>query len=61
MILTALPRLRHLDLRANRLTGLPATVLDLPALEKLDLRWNPFDPPPDLVAELERRGCAVLW
>ena len=34
--------------------------VELPALEKLDLRWNdcPRDSP--LTTELERRGCVVL-
>ncbi|GAA2865710.1 hypothetical protein GCM10010517_25110 [Streptosporangium fragile] len=35
-----LRRLTHLDLRNNRLREVPDVLGDLPALEKLDLRWN---------------------
>jgi Leucine-rich repeat (LRR) protein len=50
----ALARLRVLDLRANLLTSLPASLAELRGLEKLDLRWNKF-------ADLRRRhnDCGV--
>jgi hypothetical protein len=35
-------------------------VLDLPELEKLDLRWNDLAPRPAVIAELRQRGCFVL-
>jgi hypothetical protein len=34
----------------------PEAVLDLPALEKLDLRWNALTEPPQAPP-----GCFVLW
>lgn len=46
--------------RSNRLTRLPDWVVDMPALEKLDVRWNACEPSPSLLTELERRGCVVL-
>lgn len=55
-----LPRLRVLDLRANRLTALPDSLADLPGLEKLDLRWNRFRQLPECAELLRRRGCHVL-
>ena len=54
-----LPRLRHLDLRANRLSTLPATLANLKLLEKLDLRWNRFETMPDWLEQLEKNGCIV--
>ena len=36
----SLRELRLLDLRANRLTSVPDWIVELPRLEKLDLRWN---------------------
>jgi hypothetical protein len=63
----ALPRLRELHLRNNalqtlpgsiaELRELPAALLDLPRLEKLDLRW--VDGRFDVADGLERRGCLV--
>jgi len=47
-------------LRNNRLDALPVGLAGLPALEKLDLRWNLIDPWPDWLQGLEQRGCAVL-
>ena len=53
----SLRELRLLDLRANRLTRVPDWIVELPRLEKLDLRWNEvFDPPSGLI----ERGCVVL-
>jgi hypothetical protein len=59
-VLADLPRLRHIDVRSNRLTRLPDWVVDLPALEKPDLRWNACEPSPALLNKLELRGCVVL-
>ena len=53
----SLRELRLLDLRANRLTSVPDWIVELPRLEKLDLRWNEvYDPPSGLI----ERGCVVL-
>ncbi|MFG2917564.1 GNAT family N-acetyltransferase [Kitasatospora sp. NPDC048298] len=63
-VLAGLPRLRRLDLRGNRITDLPDWLADpgaLPALEKLDLRWNDVRPSARLVAELAARGCVTLF
>ena len=57
----ALPLLRTLDLRANRIAELPEAVLGMPALEKLDLRWNDVEPDPALLAALGEKGTFVLW
>jgi Leucine-rich repeat (LRR) protein len=69
LVLPPLPALRELHLRTNALTAVPETVrglhelsvpdwlVELPRLEKLDLRWNEvYDPPRELVD----RGCVVL-
>lgn len=55
-----LRRLRVLDLRINRLTTLPEALGDLPALEKLDLRWDRFLDAPAPCTRLRERGCTVL-
>ncbi|WP_443072487.1 hypothetical protein [Streptomyces sp. NBC_01485] len=47
-------------MRSNRLTWLPDWIVDMPSLEKLDLRWNVCEPSLSLRTELERRGCVVL-
>jgi Leucine-rich repeat (LRR) protein len=47
-------------LRANRLSAVPDWLAELPALEKLDLRWNSFDDPPAAPPGLRERGCVVL-
>ncbi|MFI2608249.1 GNAT family N-acetyltransferase [Kitasatospora sp. NPDC018619] len=63
-VLAGLPRLRRLDLRGNRITELPDWLGGpgvLPALEKLDLRWNGVRPPERLVAALAARGCVTLF
>ncbi|MFG2909814.1 GNAT family N-acetyltransferase [Kitasatospora sp. NPDC048286] len=63
-VLAGLPRLRRLDLRGNRIADLPDWLADpgaLPALEKLDLRWNDARPSARLVAELAARGCVTLF
>jgi hypothetical protein len=39
---------------------LPDEIGDLPALEKLDLRWNRFLDPPPAAERLRKRGCVVL-
>jgi Leucine-rich repeat (LRR) protein len=49
--------LRTLDLRANRLTSIPDWIVELPRLEKLDLRWNEVLEVP---SALHDRGCFVL-
>jgi hypothetical protein len=52
--------LRLLDLRANPLCALPDALADLPALQKLDLRWTPFFPKlPPVARHLRDRGCTV--
>jgi hypothetical protein len=38
---------------------LPETLLNLPRLEKLDLRWVITLPHPGWFAELEAQGCAI--
>ena len=53
----SLRELRLLDLRANRLTAVPDWIVELPRLEKLDLRWNEVY---DVPAGLLERGCVVL-
>jgi Leucine-rich repeat (LRR) protein len=52
--------LAYLDLRANKLTALPAGIADLMHLEKLDLRWNKLSSLPEWVQLLEQRGCTVF-
>ena len=51
--------LRQIDLRGNPLTHLPASIADLPRLEKLDLRWVGTLEFPSWLANLEARGCLV--
>ncbi|MGW2988120.1 leucine-rich repeat domain-containing protein [Streptomyces goshikiensis] len=58
--LAGLSRLRHLDLRSNRLHNLPNWLPELPSLEKLDLRWNNIEPAPRLLDLLAQRGC-IVW
>jgi hypothetical protein len=48
-----------MDLRANRLSGLPESMSRLRRLEKLDLRWNQFRAVPAWIRKLESRGCIV--
>ena len=40
--------------------ALPGWLAGLPALERLDLRWNGFLDPPAVVESLRERGC-VVW
>ena len=47
-------RLRHLDLRANRLSALPAWLAELPALESLSIGGNPLPGVPPEVTALAR-------
>jgi len=49
--------LRQLDLRGNPLTNLPELLLDLPRLEKVDVRWVRIDD--EVLDRLEARGCLV--
>ena len=49
-----------LDLRGNRLDELPEDLGTLPALEKLDLRWNRFARVPGAAARLAAGGAVVL-
>ncbi|WP_422125579.1 hypothetical protein [Streptomyces caatingaensis] len=39
---------------------MPGWLAGLPALEKLDLRWNAVEPAPRLLDALAARGCVVL-
>jgi hypothetical protein len=48
-----------LSLRGSGLTSLPRSLADLPALDRLDLRWNRIVPRPDWLRALETRGCTV--
>jgi hypothetical protein len=57
----ALRELRHLDLRGNPLTHIPASLLMLPRLEKLDLRWVACESFRDVIAQVEVRGCVVYF
>jgi Leucine-rich repeat (LRR) protein len=44
-------RLRHLDVRGNRLPALPAWLAELPALESLSIGENPLPGiPPEVIA-----------
>ena len=47
------------SLRSNALTSLPGNLAELPALDRLDLRWNRIVPRPDWLQALEARGCTV--
>jgi hypothetical protein len=51
--------LETLDLRANRLLGLPDELAQLARLRRLDLRWLEL-PASSAAAALEARGCEVL-
>ncbi|WP_414930951.1 hypothetical protein [Streptomyces sp. Je 1-369] len=55
------PGLRRLDLRGNPLAALPDWLAELPALEKLDLRWTDAPVGRNLLDGLESRGCVVLY
>ncbi|HAT46070.1 MAG TPA: hypothetical protein DCS90_13295, partial [Ktedonobacter sp.] len=52
--------LTHLDLRANKLVSLPASIGDLTNLVKLDVRWNKLSSFPEWLQRLEERGCTVF-
>ncbi|NHB95242.1 hypothetical protein [Photorhabdus stackebrandtii] len=54
-----LSELTTLDLRANNLSTLPDSFIDLHNLKKLDLRWNSFSEVPYGVFILMERGCLV--
>jgi Leucine-rich repeat (LRR) protein len=43
-------------LRANAIAAVPDGVLELPALERLDLRWNPLAEEPAVLGALRDRG-----
>jgi hypothetical protein len=51
---------RSLDLRSNGLEEAPVWLADLPALQRLDLRWNRIAAAGSLAGVLEARGCRVL-
>jgi hypothetical protein len=53
-----LKKLRMLD-PWQPLAHLPGSIATLPRLEKLDLRWVDRLAPPERIANLEERGCAV--
>jgi hypothetical protein len=53
-------RRRRIDLRENAITSVPDVLAELPALDRLDLRWNGFLDPPAVVERLRARGC-VVW
>ena len=55
-----LAALRSLDLRSNGLEALPGWLAELPALERLDLRWNRLADSDPVAAALAARGCRVL-
>ena len=57
--LGGLGNLAHLDLRANGLRSLPATIAELPRLKKLDLRWNREVGRPSWLEKMESRGCVI--
>ena len=52
-----LQSLRQLDLRGNPLTQLPESLLELPRLEKIDVRWVEISS--RVLDQLEARGCLV--
>jgi len=51
--------LRQIDLRGNPVINLPAGLLTLPRLEKLDLRWVTTLEPPRWFSDLEAKGCII--
>ena len=51
--------LRQIDLRGNPIETLPDSFLNLPKLEKLDLRWVETLQRPAWLNALEERGCLV--
>lgn len=55
-----LAALRSLDLRSNGLAALPEWLAELPALERLDLRWNRLSDMQVVADRLAARGCRVL-
>jgi Leucine-rich repeat (LRR) protein len=57
---SSLISLRHLDLRANKLTLLPERLAELANLEKLDLQWNRLLVYPEWLERMQRRGCTVF-
>jgi hypothetical protein len=56
---SGLSELRLLDLRGNPIASLPETLLEMPRLEKLDLRWVNSLEPTSWLSALERKGCCV--
>ena len=52
--------LRSLDLRETAIAELPDWLAELPALQRLDLRWNGFVDPLPVVERLRARDC-VVW
>ena len=59
--MAGLRALRSLDLRETAIAALPDWLAELPALQRLDLRWNGLLlDPPAIVERLRARGC-VVW
>lgn len=54
-------QLRRVDLRGNDIKELPIELLDLPNLERLDLRWNAQLVQPAWINELISRDCLVYF
>ena len=57
--ISELSELCLLDLRGNPMKSLPETLLSMPKLEKLDLRWISTLEASPWLNELEQKGCSV--
>lgn len=52
--------IQYIDLRANQLSTLPESMINLTQLTKLDLRWNNFTTKPSIINKLRDNGCIVF-
>lgn len=52
--------IQYIDLRANQLSTLPESMINLTQLTKRDLRWNNFTTEPSIINKLRDNRCIVF-